>query len=327
MKRDFVARWPRRRLGRSGLAVPPLGLGGAGIGGLFGEVTDDDAVACVRFALERGLNFLDTDASYGESERRIGLALRGVPRDEYILSTKCGTHPDRRHDYSRDGVLWNVENSMRLLGTDRLDMVLVHDPPDMAPVLARGGALEALAELKGQKVIGAVGLGQRRHAFHAQAVAAGLVDVILTYKDYNPIRTTAGEYLLDLAARHDVGVLNGSPLVMGLLAGADPDRKATERQRQEEQREVAAARRLYQWCRDGKIEETSVALQFCLRERRIHSTIVGARNRAELEQNLRAACDPLPDTLWDDLAALHLTAGQQQPGEFCTLTEERAHHQ
>ncbi len=315
----FNAKWPRRRLGRTELMVPPLAVGGAGIGGVYGEVTDQEAVACIQDALQQGINFFDTDASYGYSERRLGLALRGVPRNSYILSTKCGTHPDRRRDYSRDGTLWNVEQSLRTLGTDYLDLLLVHDPPDMEAVLEPGGAFDALEELKAQGVIGHIGLGQRRHDFHARAIESGRVDVILTYNDYNPIRTTADVYLLDVAARHDVGVINGGPLAMGLLTGENPDDIAEKKQRDAPAREAEAARRLYQWCRARGVEETAVVFQFCLRDGRIHSTITGVKTRRELEQDIASALEPLPEALWEELAALRLTAGQEQPQEFCAV--------
>ena len=319
---SFADKWPRRRLGRTGLMVPPLALGGAGIGGVYGEVSDAQAIECIHCALEQGLNFMDTDASYGQSERRLGLALRGVPRASYILSTKCGTHPERGRDFSRDGTLWNVENSLRVLGTDYLDVLLVHDPPDMECVMEDGGAFDALEELKAQGVIGHIGLGQRRHDFHAQAIESGRVDVILTYNDYNPIRTTSNAYLLDLAAGHDVGVINGSPLAMGLLAGADPDESAQAARFARQQRELEAARRLYHWCEARGVPETAVVFQFCLREPRIHATITGVKTRSELEDDIRSALAPLPPALWEELAALHLTAGQEQPKEFCVLTEE-----
>jgi aryl-alcohol dehydrogenase-like predicted oxidoreductase len=292
--------------------VPPIALGGAGIGGVWGDVSDDEAIACVGFALENGLNFLDTDASYKESERRLGLALQGVPRDSYILSTKCGTHPDRMQDYSRDGVLWNVENSLRELKTDFIDLLLVHDPEDMAPVMADDGAFVALAELKAQGVVRATGLGQRNHDFHAQAIEAGAVDVILTYKDYNPIRTTA-DPLLDLAARHDVGVMNGSPFAMGLLGGKNPDSLPQRVKQTAEARDVEAARRLYEWCQANRLSESAVVLQFSLRQARVHATVIGAERREEVARDLQAALEPLPEDIWSELEALHLTEGQSQP--------------
>src|SRR5262249_29219630 len=157
----------------------------------YRDVPVETAIQTVRHALSRGVDHIDTSPLYGDSERRIGLALEGVPRDRYTLSTKTGTHPERRGDYSWDGTMWSGENSLRLLKTDRIDVLLVHDPHDMEPVFAARGALDALESLKEQGVIGWIGLGQRRHDWHGQAIRSGRFDVILTYNDYHPIRTTA----------------------------------------------------------------------------------------------------------------------------------------
>ena len=297
---------PCRRLGRSGLEVSALGLGGAGLGGVYGEVSDSEAIEAVRAAVEQGITYIDTDASYGDSERKIGLAFQeGGLREKVALSTKTGTHPDRRGDFSWDGTLWNVENSLRVLGTDWIDLALVHDPDDMAPVLAGRGALAALQDLKRQGVIKAVGLGQRNHEYHRQAIEAGLVDVILTYKDYNPIRTTALNWLLPLCEKHDIGVIDGSPLAGGLLTGEDPDRAARHSLHPEEG-ELEAARRFYAWCKKRGVPEQAVTLQFCLRQPLVHATLIGAKTKAEIVDDVQAASLALPDDLWDELAELNL---------------------
>ena len=154
---------PRRRLGRSELVVPGFALGGAPLGRT--TVGDHEAIETIHYALEQGVNYLDTSAGYGGglSETRFGLALEGVSRETFVLSTKMGSHPERRGDYSWDATMWSVEHSLRRLKMDYLDIVLVHDPfyhnPEgMKPVLAPRGALEALESLKEQGVIGAIGL-------------------------------------------------------------------------------------------------------------------------------------------------------------------------
>jgi aryl-alcohol dehydrogenase-like predicted oxidoreductase len=298
-----------RRHGRTDLTVTALGLGGAGYG--RNTVTDAEAVASVESALGYGITMLDTSPLYGESERRLGLALEGVPRGQYVLSTKTGTHPQRRGDYSWDATLWSVENSLRLLKVDYFDMVLVHDPDDMTPVLAPRGALEALEALKRQGVLRHIGLGQRHHSFHRLAIETGRFDVILTYNDYHPVRTTALDELLPLAARHDVGVLNGSPLAHGLLIGEDPERLNQRLHMRAPERDLAAAVRFYRWCQEHNVSMPGVALQFCLRQPLIHCTLTGAKTPAELEENLLGIATQLPDSLWDELAALGLTDGQE----------------
>lgn len=317
MSETFGAKLPRRRLGRTGLMVPALSLGGVGLGGGYGDLPESEGIATVRYALEQGIDYIDTSPLYRDSERRIGLALEGVPRDSYILSTKTGTHPERRGDYSWDGTLWSVENSLRLLKTDRIDLFLIHDPrneQDMETVFGPRGALEALESLRAQGVIGYLGLGQRRHDWHTRAIASGRIDALLTFNDYHPLRTTAkAGGLLETARAHDVGVLNGSPLAHGFLIGEDPDQMDAGRRKRAGEREWQAARRLYRFCRERGVPMVGVALQFCLREPLIDCTLTGAATRAELEENLRAATTPLPEDLWDELAALNLTEGQVQP--------------
>jgi aryl-alcohol dehydrogenase-like predicted oxidoreductase len=301
---------PRQRLGRTGHVVTAIGLGGVGVGGFYREVSEKDAIETVQYAVAQGITYVDTSPLYGESERRIGLALEGGLRRRVVLSSKTGTHPERRGDFSWEGTMWSVENSLRLLKTDQIDVLLVHDPTDMEPVLAPRGALEALEALKEQGVIGAIGLGQRRHDFHRQAIESGRFDVILTYNDYHPLRTTAADALLPLAAQQNIGVLNGSPLAHGLLIGEDPDQLSERIRTRVGERELAAARRFYRWCRERDVPMVGIVLQFCLRQPLIHCTLSGAKTPAELEQNLRAATMPLPPGIWDDLAGLHLTEGQ-----------------
>lgn len=298
-----------RLLGRAGFHVPALSLGCAGLGHPL-EVTDNEAVETIHLAMEQGHFYLDTAPLYNESERRVGLALRGVPRAGYRLSTKTGTHPLRRGDYSRDGTLWSVENSLKLLGVDYLDLLLIHDPDSMEPVLAPGGALDTLEELRDQKVIGAIGLGQRLHAFHRLALETGRFDVILTYNDYHPVRTTAAAELMPLARRCGVGIINGSPLGHGLLQGLPPE-KLPERIRQfQTAREYRAAGRLLDWCVRRNLDMPGLALRFCLLQPMIDVTLTGAKNRAELRQNLAGADQPIDSDFWCELAALDLTQGQ-----------------
>ena len=142
---------PLRRLGRTELDVTCLGMGGAGIGRR--EVTDDEAIEAVRRAITLGMNYLDTSPLYGESERRVGLALADGWREKIYLATKTGTHPKWRGDYSAAGTRQSVENSLRLLGTDYLDVCLVHDPSNMDPVVAKGGALDELQRMREEGLV------------------------------------------------------------------------------------------------------------------------------------------------------------------------------
>ncbi|WP_309719095.1 aldo/keto reductase [Armatimonas sp.] len=299
----------KRKLGRTCLDVSAIGLGGAGIGGIYqNTVADRDTVETVELALTSGINFIDTSPLYGESERRLGIALRGVDRKSYFLSTKTGTHPNYKQDYSWDGTLHTVENSLKLLGADYFDILLVHDPELIEPVFAKRGALEALEWLREQGVVRNIGLGQRRHDFHKQAIKSERFDVILTFNDYHVTRTTAlTEGLLEIAAEHNIGVLNGSPMGHGLLTGVDPRTLHTPHL---VERDAKAATKFYDWCQSKKLNQKAIVLQSCLKQPLIHCTLTGAKNKQELHENLDALHEEIPDYVWEDLKTLKLTEGQ-----------------
>ncbi|MCG9134533.1 aldo/keto reductase [Candidatus Poribacteria bacterium] len=292
---------PLRRLGRTELEVTCLGMGGAGLG--RGGVTDDEAIEAVHRAIDLGINYLDTAPLYGESERRVGLALAdGNWREKIYLATKTGTHPEWRGDFSAAGTRRSVENSLRLLGTDYLDVCLVHDPDSMDPVVAKGGALDELQRMREEGLIKFIGLGVRQHEFHKIAIETGVVDVILTYLDYTLLSQTANEWLIPLAVENDIGIINGSPIAMGLLSGVEPDPSAKSNHISNPEGEKAY--QLYQWTKDNDLNLLNLAIQFCFRQPRIAMNLTGSKNAEEVEQNFAAATTPVPDDVWEQLNEL-----------------------
>ena len=204
-----------RRLGRSPVYVTELSFGGAAIGNLFTEVSDDDARAAVDAAWDGGIRAFDTAPHYGLglSERRLGEALRHRPRDEYVISTKVGRLLDpvgvpdvigrdtegfavparyiRRFDYSADGVRRSLEASLTRLGLDRVDIALIHDPDDHGEQALRE-AYPALEKLRAEGTVRAIGVGMNQAALLTRFVSETDVDAVLV----------AGRYtLLDQSAR------------------------------------------------------------------------------------------------------------------------------
>ncbi|HIM57595.1 MAG TPA: aldo/keto reductase, partial [Candidatus Latescibacteria bacterium] len=186
-----------RTLGNTGMTPRALGLGCAFFGGA--KSSDDETVRGVRRAIELGLSYVDTSPLYGESERRVGLALRDGWREKIYLQTKTGTHPERKGDYSAEATRWSVENSLRLLGTDYLDSVLIHDPADIEIPLSPGYALDELLAMKESGIIGCVGLGVRQHEFHRRAIDTGHIDIVLSYLDYTLLDQSLAATTLPLA--------------------------------------------------------------------------------------------------------------------------------
>ena len=289
---------PQRRLGRTELEVTCLGMGGAGLG--RGDTTDDEAVEAVHRAIDLGINYLDTAPLYGESERRVGLAFAdGNWREKIYLATKTGTHPEWRGDFSAAGTRRSVENSLRLLNTDYLDVCLVHDPDSMDPVVAKGGALDELQRMREEGLIKFIGLGVRQHEFHKIAIETGVVDVILTYLDYTLLSQTANEWLIPFAVENDIGIINGSPIAMGLLSGVEPDVSAERMHLGTSDAEKA--HQLWQWAADNDLNVLNLALQFCLRQPSIAMNLTGSKNATEVAQNFAAATTPVPEEVWEQL--------------------------
>ncbi len=288
-----------RTLGRTTMTVTELSLGGVGFGGLYGPVPEPDGIGAVHRALDLGINYIDTSPLYKDSERRIGIALDGGKRDGIFLSTKTGTHPAHRQDYSAEGTRWTVENSLRLLNTNYIDLLMVHDPQDINAPLAPGAAFDVLHDYKERGVCGAVGMGQRNHDFHRRAIEAGTVDAILTFADYSLIRQTASS-LIDDAYSAGVGVIVAQAVMAGLLAGPDPSTDARLRSHPDR----AAAMRWHAWARDREVSLLAVALQFVLRNPKVACVVVGAKTAGEIQQNVEVVTMPIPEAIWTELDAL-----------------------
>ncbi len=288
--------------------VTPVGIGGAALShGYTTPSTDDDAVAAINRAVELGIAYIDTSPGYGESERRIGLAFKNDSklRQNFFLATKTGTGAvdGTKPDWSRYGTDWtyrSVENSLKLLNTDWIDLMQIHDPGDLEPALVRDGALSALKDLKEQGVIRAIGLGVRSHEFLLQAIEHGDFDTILTYADFNLVRQTARDILFPAAEKHDVGVVLGSPILFGLLSNRTEEKLKRHRRSDEESERT---RQLSQWAQERNVKLMSLALQYCLREPRVSVVLVGTRNVEQVEELVSSVLDQLPENIWDELDA------------------------
>lgn len=297
---------PRRRLGRTELDIPVVPFGTLGFSNSFGFVSDEDAVGLIRHALSLGANHFDCSRCYGDSMRKLGLALLEIPREEVIITGRLCCHSDApwggyhgtgEADYSAERAVRDVEDQLELLGTDYFDGVMIHDPNRIEPTLARDGSLAGLLQLKARGLVRNVGYGMEPHDFHLQAIATGEVDLLLCFNDYNLVRQTAADTILPAAAAADVGVLNAWSILRGLLTGADIDEVNTQR-RFRGNNDPEAARAYWNWCREEQIDLLQLAIQFCLREKRIHGNPIGSLNVDQLEANIRAASTPLDENVW-----------------------------
>jgi D-threo-aldose 1-dehydrogenase len=307
-------------LGGSGVRVTRLVFGGAPIGGLFAPVSDADAAAALAAAWDCGVRAFDTAPHYGVglSESRIGAFLRGVPRGDYVLSTKVGrllvptagdvqgadayfgTPPlTRVRDYSRDGVLASLDASLARLGTDRIDVALIHDPDEHGPA-ALDGAYPALADLHVQGVIGAVGVGMNQAPLLEWFVERADLDCVLVAGRYSLLDAAAANSLFPACLRRGVAVLVGGVFNSGVLVQPGPG--ATYDYAPAAAGVLARARRLAAACAAHGLPLGAVALHHVLRHPAVTAAVVGARTAAEMRQDAGFWRTPVPDEVFADLA-------------------------
>ena len=289
----------RRALGRTGLTVPILSYGASSLGGVYGDIDEDTGIRAVHVALDRGLNYLDVAPAYGgtRAETVLGRALRGVPRDRYLLSTKVGkfTPPGGyggdEFDYSRARILESVEASLRRLGTDHLDLLFLHDIEYRGQrhvPQALGEGLDTLRALQRQGVVRCIGLSTYPMALWRRVVREGDLDVIMTHSHY-ALNDTQLLELLPTCAERGIGVINSSPLALGLLTARGP---AAWHPATAEQRALVAQAVAH--CQAAGTTLEALAVSFAVAEERIPTTLTTSSSPVRLAQSIDAALTP-PD--------------------------------
>lgn len=204
--------------GKTGIRVSKLGLGGAPLGGDFGPVTDEQVIEVIDRALELGINFIDTAPLYGrgESERRIGLALKGK-RDQMVIATKAVM---RGVPYTYENTILSVEESLKRLGTDYVDVIQMHELSELNSEMGMNETIPAFLKLKEQGKVRAIGVNALNPSLLLPFIKTGLIDSIQTFYRYMLIDYSAMDELLPTAKEYGVSVINGSVLGMGFLAEA-----------------------------------------------------------------------------------------------------------
>jgi aryl-alcohol dehydrogenase-like predicted oxidoreductase len=294
-----------RTLGKTGLQVSELGMGGLFVSS-FGAAREEGCRA-VRRALELGVNYVDTAPGYLDSEEVLGVALDGVEQP-YVLSTKLGGRPQPFDAQDKDALRRSVETSLRLLGRDHIDILMIHEPdrpgqydwfPDWEHF--HGPVCELLDELKQEGVIRFTGLGGTTAYTLAHILATGAYDVVLTAFNYSLLWREATIAVLPEAKKQGMGVIVGSPLQQGALARCYVDEvKHGARWLSPPRR--AQFKRLYALVADLDISLPELALRFVLSNPDVSTTLMGARSVVEVEQNVQSVeKGPLPQDVLDEL--------------------------
>ncbi len=320
---------PREKvtLGSSGLRVTRLGLGCASIGGLYGDISDDQAVAVVHRALSLGLNLLDTAPLYGagKSELRLGKALAGVPRDSYVLASKVGrvlvpTEQNQQtgifagpaayqpiFDFSYDGVMRSFDDSLKRLGVERIDILHIHDP-DNHWQEAIDSAYPALDKLRNEGVIRAVSAGMNQWEMLARFAREGDFDCFLLAGRYSLLDQSALDELLPLCVQKNIGIMAGGTYNSGILAkGAH--RGATYNYQEAPPEIAAKAKALEAVAARHHVNLKAAASQFVFAHPAITCIIPGTRQPERVQENFDLLTQAIPDSFWAELRDEGLVRG------------------
>lgn len=286
-------------IGKTGMRVSQLSFGASSLGGVFHDIDRGKAVEAVHVAVDGGMNFIDVSPYYGhyKAEEVLGEALRQIPRDKYYLSTKVGRYGKdgvNLWDYSAKRAVESVYESMERLGIDHIDLINVHDiefqtslPGGLQKVVDE--TLPALCELRSKGVVGHVGITdlQPENLRWVVEHAGDMVESVLCFCHYSLNDELLTEYF-DFFEQHGIGIINASPLSMGLLGSRGvpawhPAPKAL----------VEACSRAVEYCNAQGYPAEKLAIQYAISSPRIATTLFSSANPDNVRKNLAYAEEPI----------------------------------
>lgn len=320
---------PTRNLGRLPLQVSVLGFGGAPLGDLYGLLDEARAIATIEIAVAGGATLIDTSPLYGHglSEHRIGAALRRIGRDRVLLSTKVGRVAEpfagrgdgsgyrgglphgMRFDYSYDGAMRSLEQSALRLGTDRIDIVLIHDVDvwthgagqiEARFAEAMDGAYRALETLRAAGTVKAIGVGVNEAEMCERFARAGDFDTMLLAGRYSLLEQPALASFMPLAVQKGIGLMLGGVFNSGILA-TGPVAGAKYNYKPAPPEVLARVAAIETVCRRHDVPLRRAALRFPLGHPAVSSLVMGAVSTAEVADQLAEIAAPVPAALWTEL--------------------------
>jgi D-threo-aldose 1-dehydrogenase len=312
----------RRKIHDTGVELTELGFGASVIGNLYRTTSAEEATAALDTAWDAGIRYFDTAPHYGLglSERRLGAALRTRPRDEYVVSSKVGrllvpnedplgvdtegfvVRDDlrRQWDFSRDGVLRSIEDTLTRTGLDRLDVVYLHDPDDHWRQAA-DEAMPALAELRDQGLIGAIGAGMNQSAMLARFLRETAADVAMLAGRYTLLDQSSLDDVLPAAHEHGKSVVAVGVFNSGLLSRDRPTEGMKYDYQDAPPELVARARAIADVCEAHGTTLPAAAIAFPFTHPAVVNVTLGMRNPEQVRRNARLHGHPVPEGLWSDL--------------------------
>jgi L-galactose dehydrogenase len=289
-----------RSLGRTGLRMPYLSFGASSLGQEFRPVDINEAIRSVGVALDLGMTFIDTSPFYGRgmSECLLGVALRGVPRERYLLGSKLGRYSGEHFDFSARRVVESVDVSLQRMGVDHLDIMLCHDIEfvEMSQIVEE--TLPALRKIQQAGKVRFVGISGYPMNIFRYVLDRAPLDVVLSYNHYT-LQNTMLAGLVPYLQSKGVGIMNAAPFSARLLTNSTLPawHKATPGVR-------AVCRRAAEHCTARGVDIAQLALQFSLRNADMATCIVGSANPENVRKWAAWAELPIDETLLDEVLAI-----------------------
>lgn len=300
-----------REIGKTGLKVSELSFGASSLGSVFRDTKESEAIEAVHVAVDNGINFIDVSPYYGhyKAETVLGKALLDIPRDKYYLSTKVGRYGKdgvNTWDYSARRAVESVSESMDRLNIDFIDLINVHDIEfaDLEQVAAE--TLPALVELRDKGLVGHVGITDlqlENLVWVIDHVPAGTVESVLNFCHFCLNDDKLVDFL-DYFESRGIGVINASPLSMGLLS-----QRGIPAWHPAPAPLVEACRKAAEFCKEKGYPIEKLAVQYSVSNPRIASTLFSSANPANVLKNIRYVEEPIDNELLKEVREI---IGDQQ---------------
>jgi D-threo-aldose 1-dehydrogenase len=304
-----------------------LSYGAANVGNLYRPLSDDQAHAVLEAAWNTGIRYFDTAPHYGLglSERRLGDFLKTKPRDEYIVSTKVGrllqANPEglgqldtandfavpaemkRVWDFSADGIHRSLDESLTRLGLDSIDILYLHDPEKYDLALGISAAIPALAALRDEGLVSAIGVGSMSVAALLDSVHSDALDLLMVAGRFTLVEQPALAEVIPECRRRGVGVVNAAVFNSGLLASNNLGSQSRYEYGDVSSELLARTMEIAGICAQYDVELPAAALQYTLREPAVRTVVVGGSTPEQIRQNAERMTVPISDDMWLALAA------------------------
>jgi len=287
-----------RPLGKTGLTLPIVSFGASSLGQEFRKVDLNEAIRSVQVALDAGMNFIDTSPFYGRgmSEVLLGIALRGIPRDRYLLGSKLGRYDAAHFDFSARRVVESVDVSLHRMGVDHLDICLCHDIEFVPMQQIVDETLPALRRVQKEGKVRFVGVSGYPMKLFRFILDQTELDVILSYNQYTLQNTRFADELVPYLKAKGVGIMNAGPFSARLLTNAPLPQWLKEPENVK-----AAARKAAEHCAKRGQDIAKLALQFSIANPDITTTVAGSANPANIQKWAQWAAEPLDQQLLSEV--------------------------